>query len=68
MRRNISIQTAAARFALLVGLILGAGPALAIPANFDPIFGFDDANLGGLPTITIAGDDPFLPAGEASSG
>lgn len=68
MRRQISIRTAAARFALLVGLILGAGPALALPANFDPVFGFDDANLGGLPTLTIGVEDPFLGAGDVTGG
>ncbi|MEM9178003.1 MAG: PEP-CTERM sorting domain-containing protein [Myxococcota bacterium] len=68
MRRNISIRTTAARFALLFGLILGAGPALALPANFDPVFGFEDTNLGGLPTISIGAEDPFLGAGEASGG
>lgn len=68
MQRQISIRTAAARFALLVGLILGAGPALALPANFDPVFGFDDTNLGGLPTLTIDIEDPFLGVGDASGG
>ena len=68
MRRQISIRTTAARLALLVGLILGAGPALALPANFDPIFGFDDTNLGGLPTLTIDVEDPFLGVGDATAG
>lgn len=68
MRRQISIRTAAVRLALLIGLVLGAGPGLALPANFDPIFGFDDANLGGLETLTIGVGDPFLGVGEATAG
>ncbi len=68
MGRNISIRTVAARCALLFGLLLGAGPAFALPADFDPIFGFDDANLGGLPTITIGAEDAFLTAGELGMG
>ena len=58
----------AAQAALLLGLVLSAGPALAIPANFDPTFGFDPANLGGLPTLVMGAEDSFLGAGEASSG
>lgn len=68
MRRQISIRTAAARLALLVGVVLGAGPAFALPANFDPVFGFDDTNLGGLPTLTIDVEDPFLGVGDAIAG
>ena len=68
MGRNISIRVVAARFVLLFGLLLGAGPSFALPADFDPAFGFDDANLSGLPTITIGAEDPFLMAGEMGIG
>ncbi|MCR9094976.1 MAG: PEP-CTERM sorting domain-containing protein [bacterium] len=68
MRRNFSIRTAVARSALLVGLILGAGPALALPANFSPSGGFDTTNLGGLPTVTIGAEDAFVGVGEGAPG
>lgn len=72
MRRNSSMRASArswaARLALLTGLVLGAGPALALPANFDSTFGFEPTNLGGLPTWTMGEGDPFLGAGEASAG
>lgn len=68
MRRNFSIRTAVARGVLLVGLILGAGPALALPANFAPFGGFEDTNLGGLETVTIGSTDPFLGVGEGAPG
>lgn len=47
------------------GLVL-ASPAWALPANFDPVFGFDDANLGGLDSVTLTAEDPFLTAAEGS--
>jgi len=60
---------AAARIALLTGLVFGAGPALALPAALDPSgFGFDDTNLGGLPGWSFDLNDGFLAAGEAGTG
>jgi len=63
MRRIAFIQAAAV---LAVSLILGAAPAMATPAGFDPVFGFDGDDLGGLPSINMGPSDPFLGAGEGA--
>ena len=69
MRRKLSMRRAVARIALLTGLVFGAGPALALPAALDPSgFGFDDTNLGGLPSWSFDLSDGFLAVGEAGTG
>jgi len=63
------MRRAAARIALLTGLVFGAGPALALSAALHPGgSGFDDTNLGGLPSWSFDFSDGFLAVGEAGTG
>jgi hypothetical protein len=49
-------------------LWLGAAPAMATPANLDPVFGFVASDLDGLSTRTIDRDDPFLAVNDVNLG
>ena len=61
MRQMNLMQSMAALFA--TGLFMTAAPALATPANFAPLFGFESAGLEGLPSFNFD-STPFLGAGE----
>lgn len=69
-RRSGAIRSAlgAMTVGLAAVLLLGAGQATAVTAGLDPIFGFDDTELGGLPLFTMDGEDGFYGAGRAGTG
>ena len=62
MRQMNLMQSMAALFA--TGLFMTAAPALATPANFAPLFGFESAGLEGLGGFNFDSTTPFLGAGE----
>ena len=62
MRQMNLMQSMAALFA--TGLFMTAAPALATPANFAPLYGFESAGLEGLPSFNFDSTS-FLGAGEA---
>ena len=62
MRQINLMQSMAALFATV--LFMTAAPALATPANFAPLYGFESAGLEGLPSFNFDSTS-FLGAGEA---